>query len=357
MGNTFEYKCPNCGGKLVFDSASQMMKCPYCDAEFDPGDYIDVDAELEDSEPSDGESAEEYFTDAEGLRMYVCESCGGEIVTDQTTAATSCPFCGNAVVLQGNLSGMLKPDIVVPFKYDRDQAKDALRNFYNKKKLLPTGFADENKIDEIKGVYVPFWLYSCDVDASVNYRATRTRAWSDFRYNYVETSHYRLSRSGTLGFDDVPVDGSTKMPDDIMESIEPFDWSEAVDFQTAYLSGFFADKYDVSADECEERASERMKTSTASAISATVGGYESITMENADMRLSNEHIKYGLLPVWMLTTSWNGTKYTFAMNGQTGKFTGKLPTSKSKAWGYFFGIAAAVTAVLFGVTYLLGGMM
>lgn len=357
VANTFEYKCPCCGGSIVFDSLTQNMKCPYCDTEFDPSQFASADSGLASAAPSNGEAADEYFTDAEGLRMYVCESCGGEIVTDQTTAATTCPFCGNAVVLQGNLSGMLKPDIVVPFKFDKEYAKSELRKFYGKKPLLPKGFADDNKIDEIKGVYVPFWLYSCDVDADVSYHATKTRAWSDFRYNYVETSNYRLVRSGTLGFDDVPVDGSTKMPDDIMESIEPFDWSEAVDFRTAYLSGYFADKYDVSSSECEARASERMKASTSAAISATVGGYEGVYMENANMNLSNERIKYGLLPVWMLTTSWNGQKYTFAMNGQTGKFTGKLPTSKGRAWGYFFLIAAAVTAVCYGLTWLFGNLM
>ena len=357
MGNTLEYKCPCCGGPIVFDSLSQHMKCPYCETEFSPEDFASADAGLENGVPSGGDDAGEYFTDAEGLMVYVCESCGGEIVTDSTTAATSCPFCGNAVVLQGNLSGVLKPDVVVPFKLDREQAKDALRNFYNKKPLLPKGFADENTVDEIKGIYVPFWLYSCEADADISFRGTRTRMWSDFRYNYVETSYYRIVRAGTLGFEDVPVDASVKMPDDVMESLEPFDWSEAVDFRTAYLSGFFADKYDVSADECEARAEERMKTSTVSAVSATVGGYESVSTENVRMNFSDNRVKYGLLPVWMLTTSWKGKTYTFAMNGQTGKFTGKLPTSKGRAWAYFFGIAAAVTAGVFALMWLLGGVM
>ena len=357
MGNTLEYKCPCCGGSVVFDSATQHMKCPYCDTEFDPSEFSSADEGLDSGTPSNGEDAGDYFTDAENLRMYVCESCGGEILTDQTTAATSCPFCGNAVVLHGNLSGILKPDIVVPFKLDKDSAKKALMDFCRKKPLLPSDFVLENKIDEIKGVYVPFWLYTCDADADMSFKATRTRAWSDARYNYVETSHFRLVREGSLGFDDVPVDASTKMPDDIMESIEPFDWSEAIDFKTAYLSGFFADKYDVDSAESKERASERMRSSVVSAIRATVVGYDTVSLESANMKFSGERVKYGLLPVWMLTTSWRGKKFTYAMNGQTGKFTGKLPVSTGKAWGYFALIAAGATAVLFGLSMLFGAIM
>ena len=353
MSNTFEYKCPCCGGSIVFDSMTQHMKCPYCETEFDPSEFAASDADLQTSAPSNGESADDFFTDSDGLRMYICESCGGEIVTDETTAATSCPFCGNAVVLKGNLSGILKPDVVVPFKLDKQAARNALSAFYKHKPLLPSKFITENKVDEIKGVYVPFWLYSADADAEITYKATKTRAWSDFRFNYVETSYYRVEREGQIAFENVPVDGSTKMPDDIMESIEPFDWEEAVDFRTAYLSGFFADKYDVTADDCAPRADERMTKSAQDEIKSTVNGYTTVSLERSNVDFSDRKVRYGLLPVWMVTTTWNNKKYTFAMNGQSGKFVGSLPISAGKAWGYFALIAAAVTAVCFGISMLL----
>lgn len=352
MGNTFEYKCPRCGGSVAFDSLTQRMKCPYCDTEFSP-DELAAGENLQAAQESSGESAEEYFTDGDGLKMYICESCGGEIVTDETTAATMCPFCGNAVVLKGNLSGILKPDIVVPFKLDKESAKNALMAFYKKKPLLPKAFVEENKIDEIKGVYVPFWLYSAEADADMRFKTTKTRAWSDFRFNYVETSYFNVYRSGNLSFEDVPVDGSQKMADEIMESIEPFDWSEAIDFKTSYLSGFFADKYDMTADECSERANERMKKSAESVIQSSVNGYETVMLEDSNVDFSDRHVRYGLLPVWMLTTRWKDKKYTFAMNGQTGKFTGKLPIDKGRAWGIFFAIAAAVTVLGTALSYLL----
>lgn len=357
MPDTIEYKCPRCGGAVIFDVTLGRMKCPFCDTEFEPEELsAEADAGLAAAQPSDGVSAEDYITDGEGLRLYVCDSCGGEIVTDETTAAASCPFCGNPVVLGGNLSGILRPDIVVPFKIDRKTAMEAYANFCRKKPLLPKGFLTESRFEEIKGVYVPFWLYSCDADAELSFRTTRVRSWSDFRYHYTETSYYRVTRAGEIAFDGVPVDGSSKMPDETMESLEPFDWSEAVGFTTAYLSGFFADKYDVTADECEGRARERINSSTVSAISSTVNGYATVSLEDANIVLGDRRVRYGLLPVWMLTTTWRGDKYTFAMNGQTGKFIGKLPLSVGRTAGWFFGIAAAVSAILFVIT-LLGDLL
>ena len=356
MSELLQYKCPNCGGGVVFDSTSQKMKCQYCDTEFERDTIKQYDAEVNKKDDnlnwSDNE-AEWSDEESLGFKVYVCESCGGEVVAEDTTAASSCPFCGNAIVVKSNLSGMLKPDIIVPFKLDREQAKKALKAFYKGKRLLPKLFAQENHIDEIKGVYVPFWLYSCGVDASVKYRTTRTRAWSDRRYNYVETSHYLVTREGNVAYANVPVDGSSKMPDNIMESIEPFNINEAVDFQTGYLSGFLADKYDVTSEICKDRANDRIKVATEGAFASTVHGYSSVVPESTNISLSNAYVKYGLLPVWMLTTKWKDKSYVFAMNGQSGKFVGDLPVDRGLFWKYFAVIFAVASAVAFGISMLL----
>lgn len=197
--------------------------------------------------------------EADGLRSYVCKSCGGEIVGDGNTAATSCPFCGNPVVMMGQFSGALKPDLVIPFKLDKKAAKAGLMQHLAGKRLLPKVFKDQNHIDEIKGVYVPFWLFDADADAQVRYKATKVREWSDNDYDYKDIEYYLVRRAGSLGFEHVPVDGSSKMPDDLMESIEPYDFADAVEFQTAYLAGYLADKYDVDAEQSVERANERVK--------------------------------------------------------------------------------------------------
>ena len=358
MAGLQEYKCPCCGGAIAFDSTIQKMKCPYCDTEFEMDVLKGYDAELQDEEADNmdwettagGEWEEE---ETAGLRTYVCKSCGGEIVGDVNTAATSCPFCDNPIVMMGQFSGTLKPDLVIPFKLDKKAAKEGLVKHLTGKRLLPKIFKDQNHIDEIKGVYVPFWLFDTDVDAKVRYKATKVRTWSDSNYNYTKTSYFMVHRGGSIGFEDVPVDGSTKMADDLMESIEPFNCAEAVDFQTAYLAGYLADKYDVTAEESIDRANERVKKSTEQAFAETVIGYETVTAENTSVQFHGGKARYALYPVWLLNTTWNGNRYTFAMNGQTGKFVGDLPVDKAAATRWTLILAAVFTAVTYGAATLL----
>lgn len=350
MSVLLEYKCPCCGGKIEFDSSLQKMKCPYCDTTFDVESLKGYDENLSTQQPDSmhweepaGCQWQEGETD--GMRIYSCNSCGGEIVGDETTAATSCPFCGNPVVMTGLFSGDLKPDYVIPFKLDREAAKAGLNKHLKGKRLLPKVFKDQNHIDEIKGLYVPFWLFDADTDANILYKATKVRTWSDSDYHYTETSFFSAQRNGNVSFERVPVDGSSKMPDDLMESIEPFDFKDAVDFQTAYLAGYLADKYDVTAQQSIDRANERIKHSTEDLFAQTVKGYSSVTTESSSINLSNSRTKYALYPVWILNTTWHDKNYLFAMNGQTGKFVGDLPVDKGAYWKWF-GILSAVFGVL-----------
>ena len=361
MAELNEYKCPCCGGAIAFDSKSQKMKCPYCDTEFEMEQLKAYDEDLH----SEGEEKLEWQSssggewqegETDGIKVYVCNSCGGEIIGDETLGASKCPYCDNPVVMKGQFAGELKPDYVIPFKLDKKAAKAGLMKHLEGKRLLPKIFKDQNHIDEIKGIYVPFWLFDADADADARYRGTKINTWSDSNYIYTKTSYYSIVRSADLGFDKIPVDGSQKMADDLMESIEPFDFSQAVDFQTAYLAGYLADKYDVTAEDSVERANERVRKTAEESLRATVNGYSSVITESVKVRLENGKAKYALFPVWLLNTTWKDKKYTFAMNGQTGKFVGDLPMDKSIYRKWLFGIAGGVTAagmLLSLITWLL----
>ena len=351
MAGLQEYKCPCCGGAIAFDSKIQKMKCPYCDTEFEMDELKGYDAELQNEQADDMEwdtsaGSEWQEGETDGLRTYVCKSCGGEIVGDANMAATTCPFCDNPIVMMGQFSGALKPDLVIPFKLDKKAAKEGLKKHLTGKRLLPKIFKDQNHIDEIKGIYVPFWLFDTNVDATVRYRATKVRMWSDSDYDYTETSHFMVHRGGSIGFENVPVDGSTKMADDLMESIEPFNISDAVDFQTAYLAGYLADKYDVSEKESINRAHDRMKKSAEEVLADTVKGYASVVPENTNVNISGGKAQYALYPVWILNTTWKDKKYIFAMNGQTGKMTGDLPIDRGIYLKWLAGLTAVFTVVL-----------
>ncbi len=348
--------CPACKTELNVVADTKETSCPGCGAEFETEALLSYAARQQEQKQSDmtwdtqaGSEWDEGET--EGLRVYSCKQCGGEIVADETTGATACPYCSNPVVLSGHFTGALKPDLVIPFKVDKKAAIAALNNHYKGKKLLPKVFKDQNHIEEVKGLYVPVWLFDADADAQVEYEATKTRHWSDKDYEYTETSHYAVLRGGRIGFENVPVDGSTKMDDTLMESIEPYDISAAVPFQSAYLPGFLADKYDVDADASITRANERIKQSTEDAFRSTVTGYSTVMPVSSNVQLENGRARYALYPVWILNTQWNKQKFTFAINGQTGKIAGDLPMDKGLFWKYLLTVSGAVAALAFAISY------
>ena len=228
------YKCPACTGPLRFDSATGKLQCDFCGSSYEVAEieklYAEKDAQAagafrqaEEQAAADGEwasvSGSDWGADAEKLRVYSCPSCGAELICDETTSATSCPYCGNNTIVPGQFSGALKPDYVLPFKLDKAAAVAALKKHYGGKKLLPKAFSNENHIEEVKGVYVPFWLYDGSAEVDVRCHGTKVSGYSTARENVTVTNHYDVRRAGTVRFERVPVDASSKMPDDHMDAL------------------------------------------------------------------------------------------------------------------------------------------
>ena len=367
------YQCPACTGPLHFVGSSGRLECDYCGASFDVAEIEALYAQKEQKAaeaaqretagqaPSAGAAdgsdwdasglSEDWGADAAGMKAYSCPSCGAELLCDVTTAATSCPYCGNPSVIPGQFTGILKPDFVLPFKLNKEDAIKALKRHYRKKPLLPSTFSKANHLEEIKGVYVPFWMYDGEASGSARFHATQVHTYTSGDYEITETSHYDVSRAGSIGFEKIPVDASSKMPDDYMDSIEPYDYAELKPFSTAYLPGFLADKYDVSIEDSRERADKRCAGSLLSALERTVSGYTTCIETSRDIRLKRGKVHYALLPVWILNTRWEGKDFLFAMNGQTGKLVGNLPVSTKRVIGLFAAIAAPLIAI--SVTALL----
>lgn len=341
-----DFKCPGCGAKLKWNADEQKMKCDYCDNTYDIATLEEFNQE-EAEKPTEDYAWQPYTADGEvsGMKSYVCKSCGGEINAADEQAATSCPYCDSPVVLDENVSGMMKPDLIIPFKKSKEEAQEALKKFCKGKPLLPPSFVSENRIKEIKGIYVPFWLYDCDAAGKMRFDATKVKKWSDSNFDYTKTEHYMVIREGTALFDDVPVNGTTNMEARYMEAIEPFDTAAGEPFQSAYLSGYLADRYNVDSVDAQPRANERVKAGMEQLLRNTVVGYDTVTKQSSSMRLQTGKIRYAMLPVWILSTNYRGKVYKFAMNAQTGRFVGELPVSWRKFWGIFALIAGIVTVL------------
>lgn len=352
-----EYKCPCCGAGLSFGEDVQQMHCEYCDNTFEleaVRAYNETLNKQDESTVQFDDSNGDFWSEDEQAQMhvFVCPSCGGELITDGNTAATFCPYCENPAIIETRLSGGIRPEAIIPFKKSKEDAQAAFLSLCKGKKLLPRMYTRKNRIEKITGIYVPFWLYSCTGTVQANYRATHLSSWSDSQYRYVKTDYYLLHRTGTASFTNIPIDGSQKMDDDIMESIEPFNFDQMVDFNPAYLSGFYADKYDVDAEEGKQRISQRVENTMDGLIQSSLSGFSGIVPSGRTANIAQSEARYVLLPVWMLHTRYKDKTYVFAMNGQTGKMTGTFPICPKRSALWFAGIAAIGTAIA-GIIQLL----
>ena len=349
MSDIINHKCPFCGATLEFDIGSQKVKCPYCDNEFEPEELKKNEGDLTVNEENielaaDG-GTEWSEKELYGMSEYQCQSCGGDLYTDENTSATICPYCGNAVALKGRLSGTLKPDLVIPFQKTKEEALQGLSDHVGSKMFVAKNFLRDNKLEEVKGLYVPFWVYDADLDADVVYDCVDERTWTSGNTEYTERKYYKVRRAGDIAFDHVPADGSSKMPDDLMESIEPFDHNKAVEFTTSYLSGYVADKYDLDQEAVRPRVRKRMAEGAADAFGSTVH-YDEVHVASSNISAKSSTVNYVMYPVWLLSTNWNDQLFTFAMNGQTGKMVGNLPMNKLKLASATAGVFAAVLAIV-----------
>ena len=337
------YQCPACTGPLHFDGKIGKLKCDYCGSTYTTEEvealYREKNAKAVDSEGTG------WGSDAAHMRAYNCTTCGAELICDDTTAATSCPYCGNPTVIPGKFAGVDRPDYVIPFKVDKSQAIEAFKNYYKGRKLLPGSFGAQNHIEEIKGVYVPFWMFTGEVEGQARYKAYKDDKRRAGDEEITKRDHYNVYRSGSMGFEKIPVDASTKMPDDLMDSIEPFDYKELRPFAMEYMPGYLANKYDVSKSESQKRADERAVSSFRSALRSSVKGYTSVTVDHQNEIVRPGRTDYGMLPVWLLSSSFEGKVYQFAMNGQSGKMIGDLPVSKLKLAAWVAGVFAVIFAL------------
>ena len=375
---TLNYKCPKCGGPLQFNPETQKFLCEYCYSEFSDKEVQERYAEREQQQTRDErevERAEKKKAEAqqgadngeEYAVSYTCPSCGAEVITTSTTAATQCVYCQNPIVLGGRLSDEFKPDTVIPFAIDKKKAVDVFLNMCKKRWFLPKGFTSSKQFEKMQGVYFPYWYVDEQMRSSVSATGKKERTWTSGNRRYTETSTYRLYRTGDIMIQNVAesalrvteensvkadIKVSQKTKQEMLNCVHPFDLSKEIPFSMSYLSGFQAEKRDISQQDLTAKVAQRMDDYAKTLLENTMNGYSGVSIDNYNDETFDQNWRYSLLPVWIVTYKFNGEILPFAINGQTGKTYGKLPI----AIGKVIGIAAIIAVVIF-IIATLGGML
>lgn len=380
MSTVIHYKCPNCGSDMAFDSRTGSLRCASCGRtdnienmkkhsssdedgtfhyEMDEDDIKAADSAYEqdyaDANSGDEPSRHSTFQEHEA-HEYHCKNCGAVLITEANTTATTCSFCGAGVVLSDRLTGNLAPAKVVPFTISKEQAQEAFKKWCKKGLLTPSGFMTADRIKNITGLYVPFWLYDMNGRGEAEATCTRVRTYSDADWIYTETKYYNVYRKVDLNYSRVPCDASRKMEDGMMDKLEPYHYDNLKAFNMPYLAGYIAEKYDFTDEDMLPRIKQRVGSYVDNYLSSTINGYSSVMYHRKDISIRKKKADYTLLPVWMVCYDYKQAEHIFAMNGQTGKIVGKPPLSKAKIFGWFAGVSAG-SFLLFQLLTLIGGAL
>lgn len=325
--NLLDHECPSCGANVPFNPNTQKWDCEYCGLSYTLEDFAKYDREMKKKTPSDDKKKKEENYD---MDEYLCQNCGAKILTDQNTSATICVYCGSTAIIKSRLQDKFNPEKIIPFAIDKKRVINTFYKFVRKKWFSPKEFSNKENIEKVEGIYIPFWIYDCMSDGKILATARKIRSWRVGDYRYTKTDTYKCVREGNMEFLKVPVDASLKFQDELMDSLEPYDYNGIKDFNISYLSGFLAQKYDVNEDESFFRAKVRIVNSTIDTLKSTIVGFSNIYIDRNEVDIKNIDGEYILMPVWMLNIKYKDKNYTFAMNGQTGKMVGNVPISKIK---------------------------
>lgn len=361
------YKCPNCDGELVFNPKTQKYKCEYCTSAFSQEELEQLQPAMEEekieipvSQDREGsispekeetgslsgqqeESEDTQQENGEKGKVYNCPSCGAQIVTDDTTAATFCYYCHNPVVLSGRVSGEFMPHKIIPFAIDKKQATEKFLEYVHSKKFVPKAFFNKKQIEKISGVYFPYWMVDLDLEGSMQAEGRNIRVWCSGDTEYTETKVYRVEREGDIHLEDITRNALKKANYKLSEGVLPYDVSKVQKFHMGYLSGFLAEKRDIEQTELESGVETEAREYGEKLLRQTVKGYSSVSVKSCRLNCQKENWDYILLPVWTVTYKGkDGKVYYYSMNGQNGNVYGELPIDYKKVWTLSGIISAAV---------------
>lgn len=363
-----QHKCPKCAASMEFNANTGMLHCEFCGYDINIQEYAkenggeyeqeaaadNVDEVTGDYRDVQEEPSENCFD--ESVVKYCCENCSAELVVSADTTATKCSFCGSPMILSDRMQGKRAPVKVIPFGVSKEDAIEGFKKWCKKGLITPNDFMTPERIDDIAGIYVPFWLYDMVGQGEVFADCTRVSHYSSGDYNVTATKHYKVWRKMDLDYDCIPVDASERMRDDLMDKLEPFYYEDLKEFSSMYLPGYVAEGYNYTDDDLLPRIQSRVREYMDDYAKATMKNYHSVHISDRVYNIMKKKADYALLPVWMINYNYRDGQYVFAMNGDTGKIVGKPPISKFKAVAWFLGTGGTLFLILRLITiFLLGG--
>ena len=314
------YECPNCAGNLKFDILRQQLYCEYCGMQMDPYDY---------GKERDAEETREWSGEYE-VTIFTCPQCGGELISEDTTAATFCSFCGASTILDSRISRKKRPACIIPFTKTKEDCRNAYKKMLRRAVFAPKELKDERLVEKFRGIYMPYWVYSFERKGRMSFPGKQTNRSGD----YLITDHFELSCQAEEDYRGLAYDASSTFSDSLSGAIAPFDMSGRKEFAPSFLSGFYADANDIEEHVYEQEAEDLVVQDAArilerGPICVRYNAAQESSFEWA-LKPAERSSELAMLPVWFLSYR-NGDRVSYAVvNGQTGRAAADLPVDIKK---------------------------
>lgn len=337
-------QCRNCAGQLVFDPVRQMLVCDHCGSEFKPEEF-DVSEKVPLWDKKAESMNDIYGTDSEEFMdcyVYTCGSCGGEIIINGSEASTKCIYCGNSAVVFNRISREKRPKYIIPFGISKEEAVDAVRKRFKKGMFIPKAIKNF-EAENVRGIYIPYWVVDCDHKGAVIVRGTVGSGKSRRTVFY--------GRAGRMTLKELPLDASKLLSDESSSRLEPFNMRGMKQFDEDYLLGFYSNISDITYGDLRSAAEKRANEYFNEMAIDSVHGCsdKKISSERHYTAIDYDHLRYAMFPAWFVTYYHKGQHNTILVNGQSGKVVCGVPWNK----GLFFALLSVSGIVLTVASYFI----
>lgn len=331
------FGCPNCGADMTYNIGLKKLHCDHCDYSEEFGEDK---AEWINAPVPDGEI------------FRTCPNCGGEIPAGKKTCSTKCEYCGTSLIITERLNGDYRPDSILPFALDKTKAVDSFMKWCHNGRFAPAGFTSPKNIENLKPLYIPFWIYDLDTSTSVDATATKVNIYVNGDTEFTETEFFDVHRTLDLEYDKIPYDASEEVDDTLISKVLPYNFDALTEFRMPYLAGFMTEQRDYASEELAPLVKHQVEGYISNYANSCINGYSSVRINNMNIDYRHEGSAYAYLPLWFISYPYLGKNYIFAMNGQTGKVIGEPPVSMMKIFAHF----GVISFIIFLISLLIGGL-
>ena len=354
-GKHGENRCPKCGASdVTYNIKKGKLICNYCYTEFDAKEVEGIEKEAKNLEgETRGSGTKDIDKNANDIITLKCGGCGAEVVINTNEATNArCHWCRSILSVNSQIENGAIPDVVLPFKLDKDTAKKKIEEFVSKRRFYANStFKNEFTSNNIMGVYFPYMLVDANghgkftgqgghVARTYEITTGKDSEGRDKKETVYDIDIYNIEREFDFAIDDLSIESSKDKLNknrkdkttNVINAIMPFDTENCIQYESNYLAGYTSEKRDINISEIEEKVKEELKDITRYALNKEVNYYDSgVKWEQEDFELKGKQWISAYLPVWLY--SYQDRKkvlHYVAVNARTGETMGSIPMNKMK---------------------------